>query len=323
MKILNLVLFSMVTGCDESRDGAGAPPSISGEELALSEDTAEGVEDALPELDLTDPVAVSEAFAKTRGSLDPDEQVFYYWKGLIYDRKYADPLGAPQSDYGTPLMAFEGFNVARFEPVGGGVFDMVTREVSVYKSLSGEIIDCWNNAVLGPDAPARVPVVHVTNDPVNFQISGADVTEMGEMVVFPMEVILTYESPLPVEDYPEYSASNTYESSELFNFFTTKAALRDPANDSVPAHISWTRVGQYLPWMQVGQLEGHLVYHAQGRKLTNGWDDLPSDIRAWVEENAPEYQRAPDTQSWGSNMTSWRYFRQLIERDEYSDTCEG
>ena len=57
MKILNLVLFSMVTGCDESRDGAGAPPSISGEELALSEDTAEGVEDALPELDLTDPVA--------------------------------------------------------------------------------------------------------------------------------------------------------------------------------------------------------------------------------------------------------------------------
>lgn len=323
MKILNLVLFSMVTGCDESRDGAGAPPSISGEELALSEDTAEGVEDTLPELDLTDPVAVSEAFAKTRGSLDPDEQVFYYWKGLIYDRKYADPLGAPQSDYGTPLMAFEGFNVARFEPVGGGVFDMVTREVSVYKSLSGEIIDCWNNAVLGPDAPARVPVVHVTNDPVNFQISGADVTEMGEMVVFPMEVILTYESPLPVEDYPEYSASNTYESSELFNFFTTKAALRDPANDSVPAHISWTRVGQYLPWMQVGQLEGHLVYHAQGRKLTNGWDDLPSDIRAWVEENAPEYQRAPDTQSWGSNMTSWRYFRQLIERGEYSDTCEG
>ena len=322
MNSLNLIALTLLIGCDPQSEGVGSPPVISGDEVGLSEDTSAGGESALPDLDLTDPLVVSEAFARTRGSLDPDEHVFYYWKGLIYDRKYADPTGEPQSDYGTPLMAFEGFNVARFEPVGNGVFDMVTREVSLYTSLSGEIIDCWNNAVIGAEEPARVPVVHVTNDPVNFQISGADVTEMGEMIVFPMEVILTYESPLPVEDYPEYSASNTYESSELFNFFTTKAALRDPANESVPAHISWTRVGQYLPWMQVGQLQGHLVYHAQGRKLENGWDDLPANIRDWVEDNAPEYKRAPETQSWGSNMTSWRYFRRLIDRGEYASVCD-
>mgnify|MGYP001203389031 CR=1 FL=1 len=322
MKRLSLVSLSLFIGCDNQVDGAGEPPTIAGNEIGLQEDTSGEYEPELVDLDLTDPAVVSEAFARTRGSLDPDEQVFYYWKGLIYDRKYADPTGAPQSDYGTPLMAFEGFNVARFEPVGGGVFDMVTREISVYKTVSGQIIDCWNNAVLGPEESARVPVVHVTNDPVNFQISGADVTEMGEMVVFPMEVILTYESPLPVADYPEYSASNTYESSELFNFFTTKEALRDPTNESVPAHISWTRVGQYLPWMQVGQLQGHLVYHAQGRKLENGWDDLPADIRAWVEDNAPEYKRAPEAQSWGSNMTSWRYFRRLLDRDEYTASCD-
>ena len=322
MKTPALISLSLLIGCEAQDGGAGTPPTITGSEVGLQEDTSVEDEAEFDELDLSDPSVVSAAFARTRGSLDPEEQVFYYWKGLIYDRKYADPMGAPQSDYGTPLMAFEGFNVARFEPVGDGVFDMITREVSVYKSLSGEIIDCWNNVVIGAQDPARVPVVHVTNDPVNFQISGADVVEMGEMVVFPMEVILTYESPLSVEDYPEYSASNTYESSELFNFFTTKAALRDPANDSVPAHISWTRVGQYLPWMQVGQLQGHLVYHAQGRKLENGWDDLPTDLRTWVEDNAPEYKRAPETQSWGSNMTSWRYFRRLLDRGEYVTSCD-
>ena len=65
MKTPKLLLFSLVTACEEASDGVGSPPTFSDEEVVLSEDTAEGVEDALPELDLADPVAVSEAFAKT------------------------------------------------------------------------------------------------------------------------------------------------------------------------------------------------------------------------------------------------------------------
>ena len=92
-------------------------------------------------LDLTDLVAVSEAFAKTC-EVGSRRTGLLLLEGAHLRSKVCDPFGAPQSDYGTLPMAFEGFNVARFEPVGGGVFDMVTREVSVYKSLSGEIIDC-------------------------------------------------------------------------------------------------------------------------------------------------------------------------------------
>ena len=298
-----------------------ATPDPEDTSLDSAADTApEAVE--LEDIDLSDETVLSKAFARTRGSLNEDDQIFYYWEGAIYDRKYADPFDSPKSDYGSPIRRFEGFNVARFERVSPGVFNMVTREITVYKNTAGKIIDCWYNANIDVPSPDFVPVVHVKNDPVNFQISGADVVEMGDMVIFPMEVMLTYESPLPVEDFPEHSAGNTYESSELFNFYTTREALNDTSLKSVPAHISWTRVGQYLPWMKAGQLEGQLIYHAQGQKLTNGWDDLPKKIRTWVEENAPEYKTAPESLSWSSNMTSWRYFKKLVEEGNYSGECE-
>ena len=179
-------------------------------------------------IDLTDPNELSMAFARTRGSLDPDESVFYYWTGLIYDRTRADPNEFTGFNYGSPILRFEGFNVARFVPVEDGVFDMVTREINVYQNLNGDIIDCWYNAQIGVEDPKRVPVVHVQNDPVNFQISGADVIEMGDHIIFPMEVIISYDSPLPLDRYAQYSAGNTYESSELFNFYTTREALENP-----------------------------------------------------------------------------------------------
>ena len=312
MNPLNLLALVFVAGC-----ASEAPNST---EADTSNDSGEEVTED-PDLDLSDEQVVSKAFARTRGSLDPEEQVFYYWEGVIYDRKYADPYSAARSDYGSPILQFEGFNVARFERVSPGVFNMVTREITVYKTMSGKIIDCWYNGNIGAESPTNVPVLHVQNDPVNFQISGAEVVEMGDMVVFPMEVILTYESALPVDQYPQYSAGNTYESSELFNFYTTKAALNDTTQKSVPAHISWTRVGQYLPWMQAGQLDGQLIYHAQGRKLTNGWDDLPSKLQRWVEDNAPEYQTAPEVLSWSGNMTSWRYFKKMVDEGEYTGEC--
>ena len=41
-----------------------------------------------------------------------------------------------------------------------------------------------------------------------------------------------------------------------------------------------------------------------------------------MEENAPEYQTAPENLSWSENMTSWRYFKELMNNGEYSGECE-
>lgn len=315
----NLVSFLIVSSLGCAQNGAETKNRVVDGRDAIA-DTAGDSEPIV--LDVTDPNEVSLAFLKTRGSLNPNEDVFYYWTGLIYDRSRADPEDYAGYDYGFPILRFEGFNVARFEPVEPGVYDMVTREVNVYQDMSGTIIDCWYNGKIGAENPKRVPVVHVTNDPVNFQISGADVVELGEHIIFPMEVVISYDSPLPINEYAAYSAGNTYESTELFNFYTTREALETPGLDSVPAHISWSRVGQYLPWMQAGQQVGNLVYHAQGMKLENGWEDVPENLREWVETNVPEYRTAPAAIAPTRNMTSWRFFKKLIDGGDYSGQCE-
>ena len=43
------------------------------------------------------------AFTKMRGSLNPNEEVVFYWTGNIYDIQDADPLGAPLNDYPGPI----------------------------------------------------------------------------------------------------------------------------------------------------------------------------------------------------------------------------
>ena len=271
------------------------------------------------DLNLFNPGDNLTAFTKMRGSLNPEDEVVFYWKGNIYAVQDADPLGTPISEYPSPILKFEGFNVARFEQTFDGV-RMVSREMSVYRNTFGTIIDCWDNGVLNPEEPGKVPVVHVWNDPVNFTLGGGNAHEMGEQVIWTTEMLLRYPSPLPVDEFPEYSAGNTYESAEMFNWYTLKEDLNNPELDSVPVTISWSRVGQFLPWMQVGQTPGKLVYHTFGRKLMGGVDELPEDLKAYVMEKAPKFMKAPSTQT-SPNDTSWRVFKKLVESGEYNPEC--
>ena len=197
---------------------------------------------------------------------------------------------------------------------------MISRELAVYKSTSGAILDCWSNGVLGTEEPRLVPVVHVQNDPVNHSLYGADFDLVGDEVVWRTEIQLNYPSPLPVDEYPEYSGSNTYQGVELFNWYTDLADLQDPALDSAPVSISWSRVGQLLPWMQAGATPGKLVYHTRGRKLPGGFADLPEDLRNHVSEHAPEFGASPAFDD-SPNMTSWRVFKALVDDGTYSPDC--
>jgi hypothetical protein len=156
---------------------------------------------------------------------------------------------------------------------------------------------------------------------VNFVVGESLYKEMGDLIVWDMDIFLSYTSPLPVDEYPMYSASNTYQSIELFDFYANRSDLEDPNQNSVPVHLSWVRNGQYLPWMQAGQKDGHLIYHAQGYKVLNGWDGLPEELKNWTEENAPEYKHAPEFAINGPNVTSWRYMKQLLDRNQYPDSC--
>ncbi len=250
-----------------------------------------------------------EDFIRIRASLRPEEETVYWWTGRIYAF-----LPEQKAQW---WFDFEGYNIARAVPEPDG-YALLTREASFYKAPGGPILETWSNPLTGQP----VEVVHVWNDPVNqhFSYVRADGTPFAPSVVplgdgdlcLPMDVFLAYPSPLPRARFPRYSASDVYQGGELFQFFFRQADLADATRQTIPALLSWTRIGPWLPWMELGTTPGWLIYQCRGKKLDGGYAALPESLRRYVEAHAPQFTAAP-WEDLGENETSWTYFLRLLE----------
>jgi len=256
-------------------------------------------------LDLAKPEDNMTAFLKMRITTELNKEVYFYASGKIYSFVPGERDRA--------LFDFEMYNVGKIVQTEGG-YQMLTREVGFYRDLkTGEYLAKWEN----PWTKKTEEVIHVWNDPVNqkFQLEGprgkwaVPFTMLGDRVVMNNDIFLTYPSPLKVAEYPENSASDSYEAAELFQFFAHKADLDNPAIQNAPAEVSWTRIGPWLPWMGMGQRAGNLVYQTRGYK-TEKWEDLPQHMRDFIMGKFPEFKHAPDANT-AENETSWTYFKKL------------
>lgn len=246
-------------------------------------------------------------FIKTRGSLIPGEEFVFWWVGDIYDM-----VDGQSSRH---LFSFEGYNIGRMVRVDGG-WRMLTREVGLYKDKdTGEILGTWEN----PETGNTHKCIHVWNDPVNQQFllerNGrkfkVPTTTQDDDIYWHSEVFLRYKSPLQRDEFPANTQSDTYQSTEMFQFFSKRDELASD-RPSADCLISWVRVGQWLPWMEMGDRPGRLVYHCRGRKLHNGFSDLSENVRDYVQKHHPEYSSAP-TNYTTPNETSWTYMKKLLE----------
>lgn len=284
-----------MTAITDSRMPARAPQGMPAETTA-----------ALPDI-VGDGQANLDAFVRTRGS-KRDEDVVFYWKGGVY----SDIEG----ERSRRLFDFEGFNVARTVPAEGGGWLLLSREMAVYRDpRTHEILSSWMN----PWTNQRVTVIPVLNDPVNQRLQvGPDnaplmnVDVLGEHAQWNLDIFMRYPSPLPRSEYPRYSGSDFYQGAELFAFTTDTADLADPAKDSVDASLSWTRLGPWLPWMEMGDHPGRLVYQCHGVKLADGVAGLPQDLTAHAASIDAKFLSAPRAFSQ-PNETSWTYFRKRLE----------
>jgi hypothetical protein len=112
--------------------------------------------------------------------------------------------------------------------------------------------------------------------------------------------------------YPKHTANDWYEAAELFNSFVSKADLADRSKTSLPEVGTWSRTGPWLPWMEMADRPGYLLYHGRSVKLMNGLDDLRPELRAHIETHYPTYTGAPDTFE-SPNDTSWTYFKKVLD----------
>jgi hypothetical protein len=249
-------------------------------------------------------------FMRVRGDASGRDVVFY-WSGTVYS--YI------QGEKKQELFKFEGFNTAKTIVTDGG-FQLLTREAAFFEDpRTGEILYTWMN----PFTEREVEVVHIWNDPVNQDISFPDKylpyiekflpsSDWGEYRCFNLEIFPFYPSPLPRSMYPEYSQSDNYQAGEFFQFFVEKEDLAKKRLKTIPAVITWTRISPWMPFMQMGDRAGNLLFVCRGMKLSKGFNGLPKHIKNFVKAKNPQFMTPPE--EWSEpNETSWTYFRKLLD----------
>lgn len=174
------------------------------------------------------------------------------------------------------------------------------REVMYYLDPdTGEIINDWVNPYTGK----RVEVMHILNDPVHrfYAISGGPFsapwayTVVGDDIVFRISVFAFRDSVMSRADYPLHSANDKYQASELWMMNGRVSEIMNPDITSASCVTSWARVGQWLPFMEMGNRPGIMVYHSDAYKLLGGLDDIPTNIRKYTEKHHPKYLESPQT----------------------------
>lgn len=200
----------------------------------------------------------------------------------------------------------------------GQGYRSVSREIMVYLDpKTKEIVDTWRNPWTGK----RIEVLHVANDPVNMRAAryatndegkpaSVTVRRYGDMVASSSEVPLFYTNPLGGE-YQDYVGGH-YHAMEIFNtYYPAREFLNDRDRSLSVSYISWQRVAQWLPWLQMGSKPGLMVFNATGFSTFDD-DEIPDKLVEILNERYPDYLTPPPLDDARPNETSWTVFQKAM-----------
>jgi hypothetical protein len=263
-------------------------------------------------VNFSDPAQSIDAFVRMRGDASGKDSVTW-WYGSMF---IVLPNEAPKRVFG-----FEGFNVSRMEKQADGSTRMLTREYAVYRDpKTNAILKTWDN----PYTNKTVNVFDVQNDPVN-QTFGRKNAE-GKMFPMPFKVLgddvqlgfdvpLSYPNPIDPKKYPAEANHAMYTGSEHFGFFAKTADFNNPKLTSIPVGISWSRTSPWMPWMQMGDKAGFVMFTAWGKKL-DSINDVSADFLVHVKSSQAKFLTAPK-EFVEPNATTWTVYKsQVLDKRE-------
>jgi len=186
---------------------------------------------------------------------------------------------------------------------------------------TGEILREWDN----PFIKRKVDVVHIANDPVNgvFLREGEGpfgkiltapypYVAYGDNIIFQWNFYIMHKSPMPKKEYPLYSQSDFIQHAELWGIQGKKSEATNPAVTSAQSTISWSRVDQWQPWMEMGDRPGFMVFHTHCYKVTGGVRDLPRQYVDYTKKHYPQHLESPKV--WESKFVDLHsLFKQLVD----------
>ena len=215
---------------------------------------------------------------------------------------------------GFHLFNYQLFTVQRLEKTAKGWFRF-SKEAGVYVDKdTGDVMQRWHNPFIGRD----VDVIQMKNDPTNIEISEPTpelppplAWVLGDTIVFTRDILVTRPAELKVAEYPLNAQSNTYKVAEYYNHVVARRDLENKALTSVPMVGSNTRVGNWYPWLEMGQRRGWLITQLRSKKLARA-EQLPPVLYKYWQARDPSIFHAPATVT-GPNESSWTYFKKLQE----------
>ncbi len=250
----------------------------------------------------------------TCGSLEDAQRRYAIWEGQGYSRV--------QGERDRLLFKVVGINTrqctTKTDPKRGEGFRSVSREVMLYLDPeTGDILRTWDNPFTGE----TVDVIHVANDPVNMREPMYPYTKdgkgisingkvVGDLFLTTSEVPLFYSNPLGGE-FQQY-VGGAYQAIEMFNDYLDADALLDRNQRQSPRlYLSWARVSQWLPWMEMGSRPGQMIFHTRGYSVDDE-SEMPEVLLNELKANYPEYLTPPPVDDSRPNETSWTFFKKVL-----------
>jgi len=254
-------------------------------------------------VDFENPEENLKAFIKTTGSLDPSAETAGWFGGTLYANIGVEKM--------MPLVGVEGLGMMRVEPQGNNVYRIFNREFAVYKDIkTGEYLDNWTN----PYTNESVEVWPIQNKTVLAEVSPIHKQDFdGTIVEFPFkppwviqddtafslfELHAAFPNPLTPDKWPRESAGPINKTSEMFHRTTSLSQLADPDTPHANYVGTWMRIGPWLPWMLMGQKEGHIVYRSFMNRI-GPVEKTPKQLLDYMENKFPEFLSAPPQEDWG------------------------
>ncbi|NND55060.1 MAG: DUF1838 domain-containing protein [Gammaproteobacteria bacterium] len=305
-------------GCEQSAKEAADATGEAAATAAPSTDAAPApvvIDPNLPE-GLQTTAEQLRAFRRVQCSTVDAEPVTFGWRGRAFSRV--------EGEKDRHLWNVEGMNIRHCvtvnDPELGAGFRLITREILLYLDpQTNEVLRTWRNPWTGADNQ----VLHVANDPVNqgpmFSSMGGRDFQMpyqfsGDHWWLTSTIPLFYQNPLG-GDYQQY-VGGIYHATEMFNFMGDIDSLTSDEEGTADVAVGWSRMSNWLPWMQMSGRQGLIYMHTAGRKLAS-FDDLPDVMKDEIALNYPEYNRPPPIDDTRKNETSWTYFRKMVESGEF------
>jgi len=264
-----------------------------------------------PELNLDDPETNFMAMLKIRGDLSSKDFIFAFpgeaWAMIPQERNYR-------------VFKTFGIGAGRIEEVPEG-WRIYNREVLYYMDPdTGEILNEWVNPFLGG---RKVEVMHIANDPVNgvFTREGHPVLSppypyiaYGDDIVFLWDFYIFRPADMSRAEYPRYSSGDMDQHAELWGIHGRKSDVLNPDITSGACVMSWSRVASWLPFMEMGNSPGSMVFHSQAVKLLGGVQELPRYVLDYTEKHFPKYLTAPTEWNGPEMKSSAGEFKKMIGR---------